>query len=191
MIIDMDKLTCTNCGKDNKTNAKYCSDCGHELPKIKTDIVQQQLQQNDSEKTDKRKKLIVIVVGAVAFGLSYFAVQQIFFAPPSIDKILMQTASEINKTCPVMVDQFTRMDNSLALPNNSFQYNYTIVNNDKSEINLDTAKKYIEPAIINQVKTDPDLKFFRDNKVTMIYNYRDKSGVFVVKYSVTPDMYKE
>lgn len=191
MKIDMDKLTCTNCGKDNKTNAKYCSDCGHELPKIKIEVDEPKFKQNDSFKTNNGKKLIGIVVGAIAFGLSYFAVQQIFFAPPSIDKILMQTASEINKTCPVMVDQFTRLDNSLALPNNSFQYNYTIVSNEKSEINLDTAKKYIEPVIINRVKTDPELKFFRDNKVTMIYNYQDKNGVFVVKYTVTPDMYKK
>lgn len=83
------------------------------------------------------------------------------------------------------------MDNAIALPNNSFQYNYTIISNEKSEINLDTAKKNIEPGIINRVKTDPDLKFFRDRKVTMIYNYCDRNGVFVVKYSVTPDMYKE
>ena len=187
----MEKVTCTNCGFENKSNAKYCSDCGHELPKVQNDFQGQPMQSSDNEKKDKRKKLVGIIVGAVAFGLSYFAVQQIFFAPPSIDKILMKTASEMNKTCPIMADQFTRLDNVLALPDNSFQYNYTVINNSKSEINLDTAKKYIEPVIINRVRTDPGLKFFREKKVTMIYNYQDKNGVFVVKYTVTPDMYKE
>ncbi len=53
-----------------------------------------------------------------------------------------------------------------------------------------TVKKYIEPGIINNVKTSNDLKVYRDNKTTMIYNYRDKNGVFVLKLSVTPDMYE-
>ena len=184
----MENLKCTNCGKENKFNSKYCSDCGYELPKVNNE---QLWLQNDTVKKDKRKRLTGIIVGALAFGLSYFAVQQIFFAPPSIDRILMNTASEINKTCPVIVDQFTRLDNTLALPDHSFQYNYTIMNNVKSEVNLDTAKKYIEPAILNRIRTDPGLKFFRDKSVTMIYNYRDKNGVFVVKYSVTPEMYNK
>ena len=60
----------------------------------------------------------------------------------------------------------------------------------KAEINLDTVKKYFEPGLINNVKTNPDLKTYRDNKTTMIYSYRDKKGEFVVKFSVTPDMYE-
>jgi len=89
-----------------------------------------------------------------------------------------------------MIDQYTRLDNAMALPNNSFQYNYTLINIDKSEVNLDTVKKYIEPNIINNVKTNPDLKIYRENKTTMIYNYRDKNGIFVVRIAVTPEMYK-
>ena len=146
------------------------------------------------EQTDdknKRKKTIGIIVGMVAFGLAYFGVQQIFFKAPTFDKAMMQAASELNKTCPIMVDQDTRLDNAVALPDNIFQYNYTLVNLDKSEVNLDTVKKYIEPGLINTVKTNPDLKLYRDNKVTMAYNYRDKSGVFVLKISVTPDLYAE
>jgi hypothetical protein len=88
-----------------------------------------------------------------------------------------------------MVDQDTRLDNAVALPGNVFQYNYTLVNLEKSEVNIDTVKKYIEPGIINNVKTSPDLKAYRDNKVTMAYYYKDKNGVFVLKISVTPDMY--
>jgi hypothetical protein len=103
---------------------------------------------------------------------------------------MMAAASEINKTCPIMVDQYTRLDNVLAMPDNACQYNYTLVNIDKSEVNLDIVKKYIKPGLINNVKTSPDLKIYRDNKTTMVYNYRDKNGVFILKYSVTPDMYE-
>lgn len=88
-----------------------------------------------------------------------------------------------------MVDRDTRLDNAVALPGNILQYNYTLVNLDKSEVNVDTVNKYVVPGIINNVRTNPGLKVYRDNKVTMDYAYKDKNGVFVLKISVTPDMY--
>lgn len=142
------------------------------------------------EKTNK-VKLIGLIVGAITFGLFYFAVQQIFFKPPSFDKIMMHAASELNKMCPIMVDEYTRLDNAVALPGNIFQYNYTLVDITKDEVNLDTVRKYIDTGIINNVKTNPDLKIYRDNKTTMAYYYKDKDGVFVHKLLVTPDLYKE
>ena len=124
------------------------------------------------------------------FFASYFAVQYFFFSPPAFDKVMMAAASEINKTCPIMVDQVTRLDNAIALPENSLQYNYTLVNIESTEVNPDTVKKYIEPGIINLVKSSPDMKIYRDNKTTIIYNYRDKNGVFILKLVVTPEMYQ-
>ena len=53
---------------------------------------------------------------------------------------MMAAASEINKTCPIMVDQYTQLDNALALPDNSFQYNYTLI---------DISGKVIGKGIIN------------------------------------------
>jgi hypothetical protein len=186
----MEKVTCTNCGAENRSTNKYCTDCGFELPKIKTEEISNSVQQPTKQSKEKKKKILTTVVYFVFFFGAYFTVQQIFFKPPSIDKLLMKTASEINKSCPFMVDQFTRLDNAMAMSDNSFQYTYTIVNLDKSQVNLDTAKKYIFPVLLNNLKTSPDMKFARDNNLTMIYYYRDPKGVFVVKYTVTPDMYK-
>ena len=143
-----------------------------------------------TEDKGKTKKIIGTIVGILAFGLAYFGAQQLF-KTPSFDKAMMEAASELNKSCPIMVDQDTRLDNAAALPNNIFQYNYTLVNLDKSEVNIDTVKKYVEPGVINNVKTNPDLKVYRDNKVTMAYNYSDKNGVFIIKINVTPDLYAE
>ena len=185
----METVKCTNCETNNTTNSKYCSSCGHELPKQHAEKTESQVQQL-TIKPDRKKKLTGAIVSIIAFGLSYYAVQQIFLKPPSLDKVMMQAASELNKTCPIMVDQYTRLDNAVALPDNSFQYNYTLVNLTKGEVNLDTVKKYVEPGILNNVKTNPDMKIYRDNKTTMIYYYKDKNGEFVHKFSVTPDMYQ-
>ncbi|MFH1005832.1 MAG: zinc ribbon domain-containing protein [Bacteroidota bacterium] len=184
----MEKVKCTQCGTENYTNSKYCVRCGYELSKIQTVEPTQTVLKSTTTKQDRKKKIISTTVGMICFALAYYGVQQLFF--PSFDKQLVKIADELNKTCPVMIDQYTRWDNIMPLPNNSFQYNYTIIGNSKSEINLDTAKKYIKPNIINNVKKNPDLKFFRDHKTTLIYNYRDKNGEFVLNFSVTPDMYE-
>jgi hypothetical protein len=142
--------------------------------------------QNQNKSLSRTK--LGVIIGIVGFGLSYFVSQQFFYKSVSFDKTMMEAASELNKTCPVMIDKETRLDNT-ATAGNVFNYNFTLVNVSKSEISIDTIKKYTEPGLINNVKTNPDLKIFRDNNITLEYNYRDKDGVFVMKISVTPDMY--
>lgn len=184
----MENLICDNCKADNFTNAKFCSKCGHSLPQ---NITVEKIETVQPPKTEKRnQKFIGLAAGIIAFGITYWGIQQLFFKPPSIDKVLMMAASELNKSCPIMVDQDTRLDNAFASPDNAFQYNYTLVNLEKSQIHPDTVKKYVEPGIINNLKTSPNLRIYRDNKTTIVYNYRDKNGVFVVKFSVTPDKYE-
>jgi hypothetical protein len=185
----MDNVTCTTCGADNNTKTKYCRYCGYELPTPKVEAVEVPVQ-SSAPPSDKKKKSIGSIVGIILFVLTSAAVQQIFFKKPSFDKEMMQMASEINKTCPMMVDRDTRFDNAVAMPNNSFQYNYTLVNLTKAEISIEAFSKYIEPNVINTVKSNPDMKIFRDNKTTIIYSYQDKNGVFVHKFSVTSDMYQ-
>ena len=131
------------------------------------------------------------MVAALACALTYGLVQKFIFSPPGYDKQLMYAASELNKSCPFMVDESTRLDNAVAMPGKVFQYNYTLLQVSKEELDIDTLKKYLEPDVINSVRTSPDLKPFRDNEVTMSYSYKDKAGVFVYKFSVTPDMYKD
>jgi hypothetical protein len=127
-----------------------------------------------------------MVVGAVTLVL----VQQFFFKAPSYDEVMMQAASEINKSCPFMVDQETRLDNAVALPGNVFQYNYTLVNMEKATTDISQLENYLKPTLINNVKSNPDMKINRDNKTTMGYYYKDRDGAFLFKILVTPDLYE-
>lgn len=133
------------------------------------------------------KAIIGIVVGVGSFTLA----QQLFFKAPSFDKIMMSAANEINKSCPLMVDQETRLDNTIALPDNRFQYNYTLVNFEKQSLNIEELKEKLKPTIINIVKTNPQMKIMREKAVTVVYSYKDKNGVFLFEIVVTPDQYKE
>jgi hypothetical protein len=105
------------------------------------------------------------------------------------NKELVQIANEFNKSCPMVVDNETQLDNVVALPNNVLQYNYTLMNLSKEDINPEELKAGIEPGILNNVRTNPDMKMFRDKRTTLAYYYTDKNGAFVVKLTVTPEMY--
>jgi uncharacterized membrane protein YukC len=143
------------------------------------------------ENSNNRKRIIGSVVGTVVAVLVAFFVQQYFFKAPTFDKAMMDAASQINQSCPIMVDQETRLDNAVAMPGKVFQYNYTLVNLAKDSINISGLESYIKPMILNNVKTNPDMKGFRDNKVTMIYNYKDKDGIYITRINITPDMYEK
>ena len=179
---------CNECGKENADNLKYCRWCGYELPKPKIEEIQKSVQV-PIKKTDF-KKLAGIIVGVVAFFAAYFLVQQFIFKVPSLDKVMMKTASEINETCPIMIDGETRLDNTIVLLSNVFQYNYTLINMDKEAVDIDMLKTYLEPNITNFVRTNPDMKFQRDNKVTINYYYKDKDGNYLFTISVTPEQYE-
>jgi hypothetical protein len=138
---------------------------------------------------ERRNKLIGLISGAVGFALVSILVNHLLFKSPSVDKMMMQAASEMNKSCPIMVDRETRLDNGIALPGKIFQYNYTLVNLTKAQVSTDTLKKYMVPQITKNVSTNPGLKMFRDVKATMAYYYKDKNGEFVFSFSVTPDEY--
>ncbi len=118
-----------------------------------------------------------IIISAIAFVISFiiakFAVEYFINRNNTFDKQLMKAASDLNKSCPVMVDKDTRLDNTVALPDNIFQYNYTLVNYSKEEIDIDLIKNNLQPLLLNNIKSNDDLKIFRDNKVTLKYSYKE------------------
>ncbi len=136
------------------------------------------------KKEQFKSAVVVILVGVFGFlGVGCFK--------DMFDADLMRAAIEINKNCPIMVDRETRLDNTIALPNKVFQYNYTIVNLTKDELDIGKLKKTMQPLLLNNIKTNEDLKSMRDKKVTMKYTYKDKNAVYLFAMEFTYDDYKE
>lgn len=142
----------------------------------------------EQNKSTKKGKTIGIIVGAIAFAISYYAVKQFFKSDLELN--LKKVATEFNKKGPQQIDQYTRLDSVSSIGKTNFIYHYTLINIEKSEVNLDTANKYVRPSIIENIKTSPELKIYRDNNITMDYKYYDKNGDFVIDISVTPEIYK-
>ncbi len=141
------------------------------------------------EKSKNRKNAMGTAVGIAVAMLVSFIVKEFVFAPPSFDKVMKQAASELNESCPMMIDEDTRLDNAVAFHDSVFQYNYTLVNWVKDSIDLSVFEEYMQPVLLNGVKTNPDLKMCRDNKMTMAYNYKDMNGEFMTKISITAEQY--
>lgn len=137
-----------------------------------------------------QKKNITILVTVFSFIIGLYAVQYFFFKTPSLDKQLMSAASEINKTCPIMVDENTRLDNTFSTSKSDFQYNYTLINHNKEDINVAELEGYLKQQLVNNIKTNQNMKFFRDNNIAMGYNYKDKNGSFLLQMLIKPEDYK-
>ncbi|MBB1148673.1 zinc ribbon domain-containing protein [Myroides sp. NP-2] len=183
------KIICQNCDTENVNTSKYCSNCGYQLPKIEIETATATPVQTEKEKP-KKKMPLASLLGIIFGVLLIVGVSQYFLRPTlDIDETLAVVASEINKNYPMYIDQDLRMDNTMAMPNKTLQYNYTIVNYAKEELNMEVVESTLFTGILENIQTNPDLKEMRDAKVTFNYYYKDKNGVYVTKYVVTPDMY--
>lgn len=186
----MESKNCTHCGSQNPISSKYCSRCGYELPKVIVEEDKTSIQKKPSPKFNT-KRIVTVATGVITFFLFYYIGQALFTkSPVSRDEQLKAMCREVNKGCPYTIDGNTRFDSVEALTGNSIQYNYTLVNDEKSKIDIDILKSKLEPQLINTVKTNPDMAEIRENKTTLIYNYNDKNKEPVLKIVVVSEQYK-
>jgi len=184
--------TCNQCGVESADNARYCSGCGHELSHSKAGEMRQSY--SEPENKNRKKQITGTVVGIVIFALIAIIMQQPPFKNPStfidtsIDKVLMEAVNEVNKVCPMTVDSLTRLDNAMALPSKTIQYNYTL-GFVKEDMDLPIFQSNMEAAIFNNIRTNPDLQFFRDRDVTLKLYYKDIEGNYLFTIIATPGQY--
>lgn len=213
----MHYLKCNECGHFNEVKTEYMVLCSKCMKKLTNSYSVWQAKNSDGS-FDDFKKLVCTTSTAENIvtssnsnkpkGLKHWLIFGIVFALFSVgaqfgstyliglfnnsqfDKTAMAFANEINKSCPIMIDQGTRLDNSITLPGKIFQYNYTLINFIKDSIDFNGLKANIEPRILNYVKTNPQMKFVRDNNFTINYYYSDKFGIHLFTISVKPEQYQ-
>jgi len=134
----------------------------------------------------KKKKWLGILLGSIAFAVSYYGVQQLF--KKDLEAELTKIAIELNKKTPMQLDQFTRLDSLASKGKTNFMYYYTLLEAEKSEVNVDTINKYLRPKIIENASNNAQLKAYRKQNVTLDYLYYDRNGEFVMQINVEPDM---
>ena len=133
----------------------------------------------------KRSPLITLIAVAVGVVAGFLAVRQFNDRSANIDQALVSTVSQINKGCPMMVDKETRLDNTMAAPNKTIIYRYTLVNTDAVNVQKDRLVSLLRPQVVANYKTNPSMKSLRDNGVTMRYQYSDRNGAFITDFAVS------
>ncbi len=137
-------------------------------------------------KPTKRPPVVTIIAAAIGAVVGSVLAHQYFNRSPSIDQALMATTSQINKGLPMMVDKETRLENTMVLPDKTIVYRYTLVNTNAADVKKDELTASLRPLVLNSYKTDPDMKSFRENGVTMRYQYSDKNGMAITEFAVNP-----
>jgi hypothetical protein len=129
---------------------------------------------------------MLVVIGIITVILLF---QHYVSRKTSFHDVLVKTADELNKNCPMMTDDDTRLDSAVALPGNILQYNYTFINLLKDSLDPELLGYSLKPAMISNARKNPDLELFRKNNVTFLYNFKDKEGNHIMKVRVSPEDY--
>jgi len=131
------------------------------------------------------------MIGGVALFLFAFYCYKRYIATPGSDEMILLAAAQLNKTCPTMVDASTRLDGAEALISDKlFEYDYTIINMERRQIDTSFVRGKLSPGIIDNVCKNPDMKLFRDSKYTLAYHYVDRKGEYIMTIFVTPAEYE-
>ena len=215
----MHYLKCTKCGHFNEVKTEYlifCTNCNKKLennfaewnrkyPEKSFDDFKHETCTTQIEEIPQIKPKTIsgtrigiligigfLLLAGVLYGIVHYAGSDIisFVKKSAFDQAMMQSVKELNKTCPLQVDAETRMDSVMILPNHIYQYNYSLVNIEKANIDVNKLKTVLEPNILNFVKTNPQMKIIRDNKTIINYFYRDKAGNYLLTISVRPEQYQ-
>ena len=133
-----------------------------------------------------------IILGIMIFAF-ITAVLKIAFhkSPTTLNDDMIKAANEINSHAPIIIDSTTRFDRVNALSGNIFQYNYTLLTLDQSQVQVDTnlLKTSGRESMIEQIKHNPKVSIFRDNNIVIQAKYVDKKGVYVAAISIYPSEY--
>jgi hypothetical protein len=133
----------------------------------------------------KKKIISQVAIFAVTFIVAFFGTQYLMKGSNSSDKELIKISDDMNKKCPIMVDNETQLDNSKVF-DNTLQYNYTLVNVVKNDSSFDLigAKKFIMKNAQDNLDNRPEMKSYREKNVALKYNYKDKNGKNLFDFTV-------
>ena len=103
---------------------------------------------------------------------------------------LAWATERINSSCPVWVDEDSRLDSVILSPDKQIVYYYTLPFRKKADIHPTAFEAYLMPRLIENIHYNAELKMHRDSSVTVVFNYTDQNGELITEFSVGPEYYK-
>lgn len=122
------------------------------------------------------KPLLAITIAIGVVGGLYGAMAYLHEQNSELERQLTQMAEEGNAELPTMVDTQTRLDSMSAESDNRFEYTYTLVNLQTSQIDRETLERNITPQLKKLICTESGTEVFRSNGVDVVYTYHGNDG---------------
>ena len=141
---------------------------------------------------DKRRKKRILIrkVIKIVFVIALILLaQHFYFKNKMVGDEITPLVANYNNACPMMISDDIRMESVNSLPDNTVQYDFTLVRVIKENIDVKALKTSVEKEILSSSKTNPSLEAFRNNNSTVVYIYRDKNQKNLFKVVLTPEMY--
>lgn len=136
------------------------------------------------------------MLGAVFIGiyiltsvLMRLVIFPIIVPKPTLDSTLVNTASELNKNLPMIIDSETSLDSITVLPNRTMRYNLTLINMAYEDYNVEEVITLVDEPLRNRIKTIPEAEFFRKNGVSLSYYYFDMNNKYFFEIKIPAGEY--
>ena len=100
--------------------------------------------------------------------------------------VLKEESNSLNEMLPMEIDEETRLDITYIINDDTFIYSYSLVNYDKEDFkenDIKAMRLLMEKSITDMWKTNPELVYYRINKVNLVYKYNDKFGKHLFEFS--------
>lgn len=133
----------------------------------------------------------ILIPGAILLSFALLiTIYIVFLRSTSPDRAVLRFAKEMNSHCPYMADSETRLDKVNALADNTLHFNYTLIYHVKDSLPVENMKNYMEPMILDKIKSSPTLNKYINKNLTWVYSYNDRNGDFLFKIVYTPESFK-
>jgi hypothetical protein len=107
----------------------------------------------------------------------------------SIESQLMTMASDLNKNLPMEVDSYTTLSGTTVVGENEFMYVYKVKLGFFDDYNI-SQSEWLNNQTENTTNiycTNEDMKWFKDNNVTVTWSYDFTDGTYIDQVSVSPN----
>ncbi|QLE50373.1 hypothetical protein FD724_21235 [Nostoc sp. C057] len=103
----------------------------------------------------------------------------------SKQQALWETASEMNKSTPIQIDQETMLNN-VSVEGNGLVFNYELINYLSFQVDPKQLFHNISPVVQNSLCSTPDTKLALRKGVSFSYCYFGNDNRFIMKFIIEP-----
>jgi len=105
----------------------------------------------------------------------------------SLIREMDRSAATINRQCPRMIDQMTRMDRVISGPGLQFTYNYTATTLTSSDVDVSKIREALYSSLVTNIRKETEMMKLAEKGVVFHYNWFGKDGIIISRLTFTKE----